>query len=56
MRPKLIASVVALSLAFATTAEAGPIRNLLGKLRGKPKAVAGKVLKAVGSCAGGICR
>ena len=70
MKTYLIPAVAIAGMLFATTAEAGPIRNLLGRLKGKPRAVAKKVVKApaavlgacrgtlganVGSCAGGRC-
>jgi len=55
---KLIIPAALCGILFATTAEAGPIRNLLGRLKGKPKAAAGKVVgvvKHVGGCVGGRC-
>lgn len=63
MRPKiLIPTILAVALT-AQSADAGPIRNLLGKLRGKPRAVAAKAVeaakapvKALRGCAGGACR
>lgn len=56
---KILTLAVALSL-FASTAEAGPIRNLVKRVCGKGKAVAKKVVKAPaavvrGGCSGGRC-
>ncbi len=60
MKTYLIPALTIAALLVASTAEAGPIRNLLGRLKGKPRAVAAKVVKAPaavvrGSCAGGRC-
>lgn len=51
MRRKLLIGFLAVALAaVATESQAGPIRNLVGKLKGKPRAIAAKVL-SVGKCA-----
>lgn len=60
MRKFLIPAVAIAGMFVAEAAEAGPIRNLLGRLKGKPRAVAAKVVKAPaaavrGGCAGGRC-
>lgn len=58
MKRLLIPALTLTAMLFATNAEAGPIRNLVAKLRGKPKAAAAKVINAVKSplkCAGGRC-
>jgi hypothetical protein len=60
MRKLLIPAVAIAGMFLASTAEAGPIRNLLGRLKGKPRAVAKKVVKAPaavvrGGCANGSC-
>ena len=44
MKRFIIPIVTIAALTFATHADAGPIRNLVAKLRGKPKAAAAKVL------------
>lgn len=55
---KIVTLVVALSL-VASTAEAGPLRNLFKRCGGKAKSVAKKVIKAPaairGGCANGQC-
>lgn len=60
MRKFAIPALTIAALLVATSAEAGPIRNVLSRLKGKPRAVAKKVVKAPaavvrGSCAGGRC-
>ncbi len=58
MKTKYIIPAVAVALLFASTAEAGPVRNLLGKLKGKPRAAVGKVVNVAKSplkCLGGRC-
>ena len=45
------------ALLFAAgPADAGPIRNVVGKLKGKPRAVAGKLVQIVASRTVGRCR
>lgn len=60
MRKLIIPAVAIAGMLFASTAEAGPIRNLLKRACGKGKAVAKRVVKAPaavvrGGCAGGRC-
>lgn len=70
MKRFIIPAVAIAGMLFASTAEAGPIRNLVKRACGKGKAVAKKVVKApaavlganraalganVGSCANGRC-
>ena len=61
MRKLIIPAVAIAGLLFASTAEAGPIRNLLGRLKGKPRAAVKRVVKAPaavvrGGCANGQCQ
>lgn len=63
MKNYLIPAVALAALLFASHAEAGPIRNVLSRLKGKPRAVAAKVVnvvkapvRALGGCANGHCR
>lgn len=59
MRKLIIPAVAISGMLFASTAEAGPIRNLFKRCGGKAKAVAKKVVKAPtairGGCANGQC-
>jgi hypothetical protein len=71
IRTAAITAALTFSLAFASTADAGPLRNLVSRLRGKPRAVAARVLKLAakpvqavrggcsagqrGACANGQC-
>jgi len=51
-----VGAITVAALMFATSAEAGPIRNVLSKLRAKPKAAVKLVVKIVGGCVGKVCR
>ena len=60
MRKSILIPAVAIAgMLFASTAEAGPIRNLVKRCGGRAKNVAKKVVKAPaairGGCANGQC-
>lgn len=59
MRKLIIPAVALAGMLFASTAEAGPLRNAVKRVFGKTKAVAKKVVKAPaairGGCANGQC-
>ena len=67
MRKLIIPAVLFAALTFTTAVEAGPIRGVLSKIRGKPRAAAAKAMKVAkspvkavrqggtGGCANGQC-